>query len=414
MKTELYLARRLLSGGTQKKSTGLMVSVSIVGIALSLSVMIVAVSVTSGFKNEIGMKATGFSADIQITNLEGQYSLYNMSPIATEQPFMEALNALPEVRHIQRYCIKPGIMKSAGEIQGIVLKGIAEDFEWDFFEKNLLEGKVFHPTDSVVSDKILLSRHIAKLLQLKTGDPVIIHFVQEPLRIRRFFVCGIYETGLTEFDKMFALVDMAQLQRLNGWKSNQISGFEIFVRHFDRLEATTNEVFNLAGYGLSGDGSSLKIQNVRELYAQLFDWLGLQDTTVFIVLLLMALVAGFNMISGLLIVILERTSTVGVLKALGAGNRFIRKVFLYESVYFIGKGLLWGNFIALSLCWLQWKFGIVALDQESYFLSKVPIRISIVHLLAINAGTTLIILLMLIVPSSIISRISPDTSIKYR
>jgi lipoprotein-releasing system permease protein len=414
LKTEFYVARRLFQGGSQKKSTGLMVSISVFGIALSLSVMIIAVAVTNGFKREISMKAIGFAADIQITNLNSQYSLYNMSPIPTNQPFLNDLRAIPEVRHVQSYCVKPGIMKSAGEIQGVVLKGIGKDFEWDFFQKNLKEGEVFQVSDSAVSNKIVLSCHMAKLLQLKLNDPVIIYFVQEPTRMRRFTVSGIYETGLMEFDKLFALADMRHIQRLNNWQKDQISGFEIFVRHFDQLEKTTDEIFNIAGTHLSEDGSSLNVQNIRELYSQLFDWLNLQDTTVFIILLLMALVAGFNMISGLLIIILERTSTIGVLKALGAENRFIRKIFLYESLFFIGKGLLWGNIIALTLCWLQWQFGVISLDQESYFLSKVPIDINLTGWLAINAGTTAAILLMLIVPSSIISRISPDMSIKFR
>ncbi len=414
LNTELYIARRLLYGGSQKKSTGLMVSISVFGIALSLAVMIVAVAVTTGFKQEIARKATGFAADIQITNLDSNHSIYNMSPISANQPFLENLKAIPEVRHIQEYCVKPGIMKSAEEIQGIVLKGVSRDFEWDFFRNNMVEGNIFSVADSAVSDKIILSQHIAKLLQLKLGDPVVIYFVQEPLRVRKFFISGIYDTGLVELDKVYALVDMRHIQKLNNWNTNQISGFEIFIRDFDRLEKVTEEVFDLAGFRLAEDGSSLNIQNVRELYSQIFDWLSLQDTTVLIILLLMVLVAGFNMISGLLIIILERTATIGILKALGARNRFIRKVFLYESIFFVGKGLLWGNIIALILCFIQWKFGIVSLDQESYFLNKVPISIHLFQLVLINIGAAAAILLMLILPSAIISKISPETTIRYR
>jgi lipoprotein-releasing system permease protein len=391
-----------------------MVSISIFGIALSLSVMIIAVAVTTGFKKEIGLKATGFAADIQITNLDSHYSIYNMSPISVDQPFMDDIRALPEVRHIQEYCIKPGVMKSAGETQGIVLKGISSDFEWDFFLNNLVEGSVFQLNDSTASNEIILSRQIANLLQLKLGDQLLIYFVQERIRYRRFTISGIYETGLTELDKMFALVDMRHLQRLNGWKEGDVSGFEIFIHDFDQLEEVTEQVFDIAGFRISGDGSALKVQNIKELYSQLFDWLSIQDTTVAIVLLLMVLVAGFNMISGLLIIILEQTSTIGILKSLGANNRFIRQVFLYESVFFIGKGLLWGNIIALILCWIQWKFGVIVLDQDNYFLSKVPISINMIQLLLINAGAALAILLMLILPSSIVSKISPETSIKYR
>ena len=414
LNTELYIAKRLLYGGSRKKSTGLMVSISVFGIALSLSVMIIAVFVTMGFKREIGRKATGFAADIRITNLEGHHSTYNMSPISVNQPFLSDIKALPEVRHVQKFCLKPGIMKSAEEIQGIVLKGIDKDFEWDFFQNNLVEGSVFSVSDTVVSDKIVLSRHIAKTLQLKLGDPVVMYFVQEPLRVRKFVISGIYDTGLVELDKVFALVDMVHIQKLNGWEKDQIGGFEILIHDFDKLEEVTDRVFDLAGFRLSEDGSSLDIQNVRDLYSQIFDWLKLQDSTVWIILLLMVLVAGFNMISGLLIIILERTSTIGILKALGADNKFIRKIFLYESSFFVGKGLLFGNIIALTLCWLQWEFGIVALDRETYFLSKVPIFFHPIHWMLINIGSAAAIFLMLLLPSAIIGKISPETTIKYR
>jgi lipoprotein-releasing system permease protein len=305
-------------------------------------------------------------------------------------------------------------MQSAGEIQGIVLKGVGKDFEWDFFRNNMVEGDVFQLSDSTASNEIILSKHVANLLQLNLNDDVFVHFIQEPPRARRLTVTGIYNTGLVELDKVYALVDMRQIQRLNNWTPEQISGFEIFISNFDRIEQLTGEVFDLAGFRLSDDGSSLDVKNVRDLYSQIFDWLTLQDTTVAIILVLMVLVAGFNMISGLLIIILERTSTIGVLKALGANSRFIRKIFLYESAFFVGKGLLWGNIIALTLCFLQLKFGIITLDQESYFLDKAPISLHLLYLILINIGASAAILLMLILPSAIISRISPESTIKYR
>ena len=392
-----------------------MVSISIFGIALSIAVMVIAVAITTGFKEEIGSKITGFAADIQITNLDSNHSLYNMSPISSNQPFLDDLKAIPELRHIQQYCIKPGIMKSADEIQGIVLKGVDKDFEWDFFQKNMVEGSMIQLSDSTPSNEIILSKHTASILQLKLGDRVIIYFIQEPsYRVRNLTVAGIYSTGLVELDKIYALVDMRQIQRLNNWTPDQIGGFEIFIRDFDKIEQVTDKVFDLAGFRLAEDGSSLNVQNIRESYSQFFDWLSLQDTTVGIILTLMVLVAGFNMISGLLIIILERTSTIGVLKALGANSAFIRKIFLYESAYFVGKGLLWGNIIALILCFVQWKFGVMTLDQESYCLDKVPISIHLWHLFAINICAAAAILLMLILPSAIISKISPETTIKYR
>ena len=414
MNTEFYIAKHLLKGGSQKKSTGLMVSISTFGIALSITVMIVAVAITTGFQEEIGSKATGFAADIQITNLDGNHSLYNMSPISANQPFLDALRAIPEVRHIQQFCIKPGIMQSANEVQGIVLKGIGEDFKWDFFERNLVEGSIFHISDTVISNDIILSKHIARLLQLELGDPVIVYFVQERPRFRRLTLTGIYNTGLVELDKIYALIDMRHIQRIYDWEPDQISGFEIFVHDFNKIEQTTWEVFDIAGFRVAADGSSLNVQNIRQLYSHIFDWLSLQDMTVYAILLLMVLVAGFNMISGLLVIILERTSTIGILKAMGANSRFIRKVFLYKSAFFVGKGLLWGNVIALLLCWIQWQFGIITLDQESYFLDKVPISLHLTQLVVINIGAAISILLMLILPSAIISKISPETTIKYR
>ena len=391
-----------------------MVSISIFGIALSVAVMIIAMAITTGFKEEIGRKASGFAADIQITSLSGSHSLYNMSPISANQPFLGAIRELPEIRHLQQYCIKPGIMKSSEEMQGIVLKGVGADFEWDFFQNNMVEGTVIQFNDSVTSNDIVLSRHIARLLQLELGDPVTVYFVQEPPRVRRLILAGIYNTGLVELDKVYALIDMRHIQRLNDWETDQISGFELFVRNFGRIERTTDDVFDLAGFRLADDGSSLNVQNVREMYSQIFDWLSLQDTTVAIILLLMVLVAGFNMISGLLIIILERTSTIGALKAMGASSSFIRKIFLYQSAYFIVKGLLWGNVIALILCWIQMEFGVITLDQDNYFLDKAPVSIHFVHIIAINIGATTSILMMLLLPSAIISKISPETTIKYR
>jgi len=414
LNTEFYIAQRLLKGSSQRKSTGLMVSISIFGIALSVAVMIIAVAITTGFKEEIGRKATGFAADIQITNLDSNHSLYNMSAISANQPFLGKIEDIPEVRHIQQFCIKPGIMKSAGEIQAIILKGVGKDFEWDFFRNNLVEGSVFQLPDSTASNGIILSKPIADLLKLKLGDPVIIYFIQEPVRFRNLTVAGIYSTGLVELDKKYALVDMRHIQRVNNWATDQISGFEIFIRDFDRIEKVTNDVFDLAGFRISEDGSSLNVQNVRNLYSQIFDWLSLQDMTIVIILIIMAVVAGLNMISGVLIIVLERTSTIGVLKALGASSRFIRKIFRYKSAYFVGKGLLWGNIIALILCWVQWKFGIITLDQENYYLDKVPISIHLLHLIAINISAATFIRLIVILPLLIISKISPESTIKYR
>ena len=410
MNTPKYIAKRLLRGGSQKKATGLMVNISVFGIALSVAVMIIAVAITTGFKEEIGQKATGFAADIQITFSSGSPSIYNMDPISASQPFLCELEDMPDIRHIQQFCIKPGIMKSAQEIQGIVLKGIGKDFEWDFFQNNLVEGDIFHISDTTISNEIVISKHIAGLLQLELGDELIIYFVQQPPRARRLTISGIYNTGLVELDQIYALVDMRHIQNINNWEPDQISGFEIFINNFNRIERVTDDIFDI----IWPSNQHLEVHNIRQMYSQIFDWLRLQDTTVAIILIVMAIVAGFNMISGLLIIIIERTSTIGILKAMGADNRFIRKIFRHKSAYFVQKGLLWGNIIALTLCFLQMQFGLLSLDQESYFIDKVPISISLLQLVLINIFAMIWIRLMLLLPPLIISKISPETTMRYR
>ena len=390
-----------------------MVDISVFGISLSIAVMIIATAITAGFKEEISKKATGFAADIQITAVSGSHSLHNMSLISANQPFIEELKAMPEIKRVQQFCIKPGIMKGEGEIQGIVLKGICKDFEWDFFKNNLVAGSVFHLRDTV-SNQIVMSRHTASLLQKDVGDEVLIYFVQQPPRARRMTIAGIYNTGLVELDKVYALVDMRMIQNLNGWEEDEISGFEIFIQDFKKIEQITYEVDFIAGFQLTQDGTFLNVQNIRKMYSQIFDWLSLQNINVIVILVLMAFVAAFNMISGLLIIILERTSTIGVLKAMGANNSFIRKIFRLQAWYFVMKGLIWGNVIALTLCYIQIRYGILSLDQESYFIDKVPIALNFWDIIMINIASSLFIQLMLMLPTLIISKISPEKTIRYR
>jgi len=413
LNTEFFIARRLiLDKETKKTISRSILSIAVFGVSLSLAVMVVAVAVVTGFKNEITNKVVGFGSHIQILNFDSNLS-YETQPIRKDQEFLSSLRSEPYISNVQVFATKAGIIKTRTDIQGVVLKGIGSDFNWDFFENYITEGEIFYVLDSVRTNKVIVSKYLANLLKLHVGDEFIMYFIQEPPRMRRFEVSGIYETSLEEFDKIFVLADISHIQRLNDWNDNQISGFEITVTDFNRLDELTYQVMNMVGFGFEKDGSRLKVVNIHDKYPQIFDWLNLQDVNVIIILLLMLVVAGFNMVSGLLILILDRTNMIGILKALGTVNLSIRKIFLYQSGFLIIKGLFWGNLIGLALCLLQKEFEILKLDQSSYYLTTVPINLNLFHILALNIGTCLVVMMILIIPSMIISRISPVKAIRF-
>ena len=413
MNIELYIAKRLVSGDERKKSvSGPIVTIAIAGIALGLAVMIMSASIVTGFKNEIRNKVIGFGSHIQIINFDSNIS-YETIPISSNQAFIPDLMAIPEVRHIQPFATKAGIIRTLDDIQGVVLKGIDKSFDWTFFERNMQEGMRINLSDSAVSNEAVISRAIASLLRLEVGDDFAMHFIQDPPRARRFTVSGIYETGLEELDKLFVLSDLRHIQRLNEWNNNQISGFEILLSDYDNLDNVAYEVDEIAGSFFTDDNSRLRVISISEKYPQFFDWLQLLDMNVWVILSLMVIVAGFNMVSGLLILILERTGMIGILKALGLENRGLRKIFLYQSAFLIAKGLLWGNLIGIGIALFQHYSGFIKLDQASYFISTVPVNLRISHLLMLNAGTMIITVAMLIIPSYIIGRISPEKTIRF-
>jgi lipoprotein-releasing system permease protein len=413
LNAELFIAKKITGTGEDKKHiSGPIVNIAVFGISLGLAVMILSVAIVTGFKNEVRNKVIGFGAHIQITNFDSNNS-FETVPINRKQVSNELLNQIKGVKHTQVYITKSGIIKTKENIQAIVLKGIENGFDWSFFEKSLVDGSIFQMDDSIKSNRILISEYIANLLQLKVGDKLTVYFVQEPPRMRPFIVSGIYKTSIEDFDKAFAIVDMRHLQKLNDWDANQISGYEIQIDNYENLEALTDSVFDVAGYHFTEDGSKLKITNIMQRYPQIFDWLNLQDINVWIILGLMLLVAGFNMISGLLILILERTNMIGLLKGLGYSSWRIRKIFLYQSGFLIGKGLLWGNLIGIALCLLQQHFGLIPLDEATYYIDKVPINLHVLHLLYLNVGTLLITVAMMVIPSYVITKISPAKAIKF-
>lgn len=374
--------------------------------------MILAVSILSGFKKEIRKKVAGFGSHIQIINHDSNLSL-ETDPVSKNQAFYQYIDTIPGIQHIQVFANKFGIIKTDTDFLGIFLKGIGSDFDWSFFNNYIIDGEKFDVNDSLRTNKIIISKYISSQLKIKTGDKIIVHFPQDPPRTRRLEVNGIYDTGFIEFDKVYILCDISHIQRLNNWSSDMIGGFEIFIDDFGNLDFMKNIVYQIAGTSFLEDGSKLKVVDLKDNNPEVFDLLSLYDTNVWVILTLMLIVAGFNMVSGLLILILERTNMIGILKALGAEDLSIRKVFLFLCGFLISKGLFWGNIIALFICFIQSQFKIIKLDPANYDISYVPINLNISHIVLLNLGTFIITLFMLIFPSLIISRISPDKTIKF-
>jgi lipoprotein-releasing system permease protein len=371
--------------------------------------MILAVAVLIGFQAEIRNKVIGFSAHIQIDNFDSNAS-YETSPVSIEQSFYPEMEEVEGIRHIQVFALKAGIIKTEDQLHGVVLKGIGPDYDWDFFKKNLIAGSSFQVPDSSISQELLISGRISKKLNLKVGDDVRMYFLsgsEAQPRGRKFIVSGIYETGLEEFDEANVIGDIRHIQSLNNWDSTMVSGFEVFIDDFRKLDAMGEMVYQAIGYDLNAE-------TVTDAYPQIFDWLRLMDINVVIILILMILVAGITIISTLLIMILERTNMIGILKALGIIDNDLRKLFLYLTARIIAKGMLWGNIFGIGIGLVQYYTHIIPLDEASYYISFVPVSLNIIHILLINGATFLICLMMVLIPGYIIGRITPVKAISYR
>lgn len=413
MNLELFIARKVYFGNNnQNKASSPAIKIAVAGIALGLATMILAVCIVVGFKKEVRDKVVGFGSHIQITNLENKNS-YETLPIYDDDSLRSKLKSVDGIKHIEAFSTKPGIIKTDNDFQGIVLKGVGSDYDWTFFKQNMIEGHTLLASDTISVNQSIISKYIADKLNLKLGDSFMVYLIQDPVKVRKFTVSGIYSTNFEDYDKMFVVVDMGIVRQLNGWEDNQVSGLEILVDDFNRLDEIKNNVaFTMAG---SNDrmGNALFTQSIKEMNPVIFNWLDLLNMNVWIIIILMILVSGFTMISGLLILILERTNMIGVLKALGAKNIVIRKTFLYISSFLIIKGMLWGNVIALVICGIQKIFGVLKLDPSVYYVSEVPIDMNIIYILLINIGTLAISLLMMVGPSYLIARISPAKSIRF-
>ena len=416
MNLELFIARKIRSGGLSgKRLAGPVTKVATLGIILGMVVMILSLAIGFGFKKEIRQKIVGFGSHIQIMNYDYNQS-YETNPISPDSGLVKTLKNISGVTHIQKFATKPGMIKTDNAIQGVVLKGISTDFNWNFFKDIIVEGDTLQINDSIRSKEILISRKLSQMLHISVGDNLHLYFLQKDKiapRSRNLLVKGIFDSNLPEFDKLYALVDIKQVQRLNNWDETQISGLEIQIDDFKNIEITAAEVSSVATSFIDESGIMLRTRTILDLQPQIFGWLDLLDMNVLVILVLIMIVAGFNMVSGLLILILERTNMIGILKALGIQNRSLRKVFLYLATFIVGRGLIWGNFLGVTFCLVQKYTGMIKLDPENYYLETVPIQITFWHLLILNVATILLTTLMMFGPSYLASKISPVKAIRF-
>ncbi|MEI6754055.1 MAG: FtsX-like permease family protein [Paludibacter sp.] len=412
MNLELFIAKRIHFQQGKKNTSRPAVRIATIGIALGLAVMIISVAVVIGFKREIRNKTIGFGGHIQITNFDNN-NTYEMNPIKVDKALMTKITSIDGVKHVQRFATKPGIIKTNTEFQGIVLKGIDAGFDWDFFKSNLVEGRIINFPQNLTVNEVVISKYLANILQLKLGDSFFTYFIQNQVRARKFKIVGIYSTNFVEYDKLIILTDMRHVQALNGWDAESFSGLEILINDFNRIDEVGDAVYSATANKFNKDGKTYSTQTIKQINPQIFSWLDLLDTNVWVILFLMLSVAGFNMISGLLILILERTNMIGILKSMGARNWSIRKIFLYHSFFLIGKGMFWGNVIGISLCTIQYFTGIIPLDPTAYYVATVPIYFNWFYIILLNAGTLFASLLFMVGPSYLITKISPANIIRY-
>lgn len=420
MRPETYIAKRLYyaqrlpdADRSRSGASAPAVRVALLGIAIGMAVMVVTLAVVVGFKQTITDKVAGFGAHIQVVNFDNN-NTYETNPIVCSDSMLDLLRTLPHVVAAGPYATKPGILKTDSTFQGAVLKGmpLGNDeqirAQWRFFRANLVEGTM---PDS--ANHALISREMARLLALHVNDDVLCYFVGDRIRARRLHITGIYDTGFGDFDRLFILTDLPSVQQLNGWTSAQVSGIEILVDDLDHLERAAMHVFYHTGNRLDSEGNALYTQTLRSTNRAIFNWLDLLDTNVWIIIILMLCVSSFSMITGLIILILDSVQLIATLKALGATNRFVRRIFVTEAGMLVSRGLLRGNLIGLALCLLQYTLHIIPLDSATYYVSYVPVAFPWLYWLLLNIGTVLLALLVLLAPSAVASHVSPARVMRF-
>ena len=414
MNFPLFIARRIYGESDARQMVSRpAIRIATAGVAIGLAVMIVSVSVVFGFKHTIRDKVVGFGSHIQVGNFM-TLQAGEQYPVQMGDSMMTALRNTQGVSHVQRFAMKQGILKTDIDFLGVAFKGVGPEFDSTFIHQNMVEGTIPAFSDSASSNRLLISKPMADKLRLKTGERIFAYFIDENgVRARRFTISGIYQTNLSQYDDIICYTDLYTTVRLNGWKSDQVSGAEVSVSNFDRVDETEAIYINKVNRQTDAYGETYSTKTIRELNPQIFSWLDLLDMNVWIILALMTAVAAVTMISGLLIIILERTTMIGVLKALGARNKTIRHTFLWFAVFMIGRGLIIGNILGIGLVVLQRLTGLVKLDADTYYVSTVPVELNLPIILLLNIATLIISVLVLIGPSYLISHIHPAKSMRY-
>ena len=410
MNFPLFIAKRIFSDkGDRHQVSRPAIRIATIGVAIGLAVMIITISVVLGFKHTIRDKVVGFGSHLQVYNIQG--SVY---PLCINDSTLAAYEQVEGVSHAERFTTSQGILKTDNDFLGVMLKGIGPEYDTHFINDCIVEGELPAFTDSTSNYPLVISKTMAQKLRLHAGDRVFAYFIGEKdVRARRFNVSAIYQTNMKRFDDLICLTDISVTQRLNGWDKEQCTGAELLVNDFDRLKPINSNVTSILRDNTDRDGNMSVSYPITDIYPQVFSWLELLDINVWIILGLMIAVAGFTMISGLLIIILERTQMIGILKALGARNDTIRHTFLWFAAFIIGRGLLWGNILGIGLVVLQQTTGIVTLDAQTYYVSEAPMELNLLFILLLNAATLLISVFVLIAPSYLVSHIHPARSMHY-
>jgi lipoprotein-releasing system permease protein len=409
---EFYIAKRLIKGAEHKISISApIIKIAIAAIALGIIMMLIAMATAKGLQNKIREKITAFNGHVQIYNFDTNNSDVSVVPVSTEQEFYPEFNSVKGINHIQAVATKGGVIRTEETFEGVIAKGVGTDFNWDVFEEFIVSGRLPDYSNKL-NDEVLLSRRMANRLQLKLNDTFSTIFFkdEDPSQIpnqRKFSIVGIYDSGYEEFDGLYMFTDIRHIQRMNKWAPNQVGNFEVFLDDFDKIDEKSKEI-----YGVTL--SNLDSQNIKRKYAQIFEWIGLFDFNTAGIIAIMVIVGGINMITALLVLILERTQMIGILKALGSADWSIRKIFLYNAAYLITIGLFWGNLIGLGLVWIQQKFRLFKFpNPEEYYIDYIPVDISFSSIILLNIGVLVLCLLMLLLPSYIITKITPVKAIKF-
>lgn len=416
MNFPLFIARRIYSDhiGDQQKVSKPAIRIAVAGVAIGLAVMIISVCVVLGFKHTIRDKVVGFGSHIQVANFYTLQSSAIDQPIAIGDSMMNVLKKTDGVKHVQRFAMKQGILKTDNDFLGVMFKGVGPEFDSTFIHKNMVEGSIPHFSDQQSTNRILISKDMANKLRVKAGDRIFAYFIGDGgVRTRRFTISGIYQTNLAQYDKTTCFCDLYTARKLNAWTDDMVTGAELTVNDFKQLSTTASDIISRINRTQDQYGNTFSSKTIRELSPQIFSWLDLLDLNVWIILAIMTAVAVVTMISGLLIIILERTTMIGVLKALGARNSTVRHTFLWFAAFIIGKGLLIGDALALALILLQKSTGFAKLDPQTYYVDVVPVELDWMLIVALNVATMLIALFVLIAPSYLVSHIHPAKSMRY-